>query len=250
MVDEAGGRSQVAHLTTAVVVLIVLLFLTRPLSFLPNAVLSAIVFMIGVKLIDVRGMGELFRLQRDEFWIALLTAATVVVSTVMYGIAVAVVLSLIDQVRHAYRPRTYVLIKDSEALWRAVPPAPDKFAAPGIVVYRFEANLFYANANFFVEEILRLVNTAKKPIHGIVLDLTGIDYIDYTAAKMLLQVRSELKKRSVTVVSAAVSVDAIDNLRRYGLAGDDFDRRVYPTIEAAIAALGAQDNVVTAAESR
>jgi len=247
MVDEAGGRSQVAHLTTAAVVLIVLLFLTQPLSFLPNAVLSAIVFMIGVKLIDVKGMRELFRLQRDEFWIALLTAATVVVSTVMYGIAVAVVLSLIDQVRHAYRPRTYVLVKDSEAHWRAVPATPDQLAAPGVVVYRFEANLFYANANFFVEEILRLVTTAKKPIQGLVLDLTGIDYIDYTAAKMLLQVRSELNKRGVTVVSAAVSADAIDNLRRYGLAGDDFNKRVYPTIDAAIAALGARGNAVATA---
>ena len=247
MVDEAGGRSQVAQLTTAVVVLIVLLFLTRPLSFLPNAVLSAIVFMIGIKLIDVKGMRELFRLQRDEFWIALLAAATVVVSTVMYGIAVAVGLSLIDQIRHAYRPRTRVLVKDSEARWCAVPAAPDQLAAPGIVVYRFEANLFYANANFFAEEILRLVTTAKTPIHGFVLDLTGIDYIDYTAAKMLLQVRGELNKRGVTVVSAAVSADAIDNLRRYGLAGDDFNKRVYPTINAAIAALGARGNAVTAA---
>jgi MFS superfamily sulfate permease-like transporter len=242
MVDEAGGRSQVAHLTTAAVVLIVLLFLTRPLSFLPNAVLSAIVFMIGIKLVDVKGMRELFRLQRDEFWIALLTAATVVVSTVMYGIAVAVSLSLIDHVRHAYRPRTYVLVKDSEAHWRAVRAAPDQLAAPGVIVYRFEANLFYANANFFVEEVLRLVTTAKKPIHGLVLDVTGIDYVDYTAAKMLLQVRSELNKRGVTVVSAAISADAIDSLRRYGLAGDDLDKRVYPTIDAAITALDARDN--------
>jgi sulfate permease, SulP family len=248
MVDESGGRSQVAHLTTAAVVLIVLLFLTRPLSFLPNAVLSAIVFIIGVKLVDVKGMRELFRLQRDEFWIALLTAATVVVSTVMYGIAVAVGLSLIDQIRHAYRPRTRVLIKDSEARWCAVPAAPDQLAAPGIVVYRFEANLFYANANFFVEELLRLVTAAKNPIHGLVLDLTGIDYVDYTAAKMLLQVRSELNKRGVTVVSAAVSADAIDNLRRYGLAGDDFHRRVYPTIDAAITALGTRSNPTTAAQ--
>jgi sulfate permease, SulP family len=237
MVDEAGGRSQVAHLTTAAVVLIVLLVLTRPLSFLPNAVLSAIVFMIGVKLVDVKGMRELFRLQRDEFWIALLTAATVVAFTVMYGIAVAVSLSLIDQIRHTYRSRTRVLIKDSEARWCAVPAAPDQLAAPGIVVYRFEANLFYANANFLVEEILRLVTTAKMPIHGFVLDLTGIDDIDYTAAKMLLQVTGKLNKRGVTVVSVTISADAIDNLRRYGLAGDDFDKKVYPTIDAAVAAL-------------
>jgi SulP family sulfate permease len=247
MVDEAGGRSQVAHLTTAAVVLIVLLFLTRPLSFLPNAVLSAIVFMIGIKLIDVKGMRELFRLQRNEFWIATLAASTVVVSTVMYGIAIAVSLSLIDLVRRAYHPRTRVLVKDSEARWCAVPAAPDQLAAPGVIVYRFEANLFYANASFFVEEILRLVTTATKPIHGLVLDVSGIDDVDYTAAKMLLQGRSELNKRGVTVVSVAISADTIDNLRRYGLTGD-LDKRVYPTIDAAIAALGARGNAITAAQ--
>jgi MFS superfamily sulfate permease-like transporter len=239
MVDEAGGRSQLAHLTTAAVVVIVLLFLTRPLSFLPNAVLSAIVFMIGIKLIDVKGMRELFRLQRNEFWIALLTAVTVVVFTVMDGIAVAVGLSLIDQVRHAYHPRTRVLVKDSEARWCPVPVDTDQLAAPGVIVYRFEANLFYANASFFVEEILRLVTTAKKPIHGLVLDVTGINDVDYTAAKMLLQVRSELTKLGVSVVSVAVSPDAIDYLRRYGLAGD---KKVYPTIDEAIAALGSRLN--------
>ena len=242
MVDGAGGRSQLAHLTTAAVVLIVLLFLTRPLSFLPNAVLSAIVFMIGIKLVDVKGMRELFRLQRNEFWIALLTAATVVIFTVMDGIAVAVGLSLIDQVRHAYHPRTSVWVKDSEARWRTVPAAPDQLAAPGVIVYRFEANLFYANASFFAEEILRLVTTAKNRVHGLVLDVTGIDDVDYAAAKMLLQVSSELTKLGVSVVSVAVSADAIDYLRRYGLAGD---KKVYPTIDEAVAALGTRGNVVT-----
>jgi len=245
MVDEAGGRSQLAHLTTAAVVLIVLLFLTRPLSFLPNAVLSAVVFMIGIKLIDVKGMRELFRLQRNEFWIALLTAATVVVTTVMDGIAIAVGLSLIDQVRHAYQPRTRVLVKDSDARWCPVAAAPDQLAAPGVIVYRFEANLFYANAGFFVEEILRLVTTATKPIHGLVLDVAGINDVDYTAAKMLLQVRSELTKLGVSVVSVAVSADAIDYLRRYGLAGD---KKVYRTIDEAIAALGARGNATTLAQ--
>jgi MFS superfamily sulfate permease-like transporter len=164
-----------------------------------------------------------------------LLAATVVIFTVMDGIAVAVGLSLIDQVRHAYHPRTRVLVKDSEGHWCAVSAAPDQLAAPGVIIYRFEANLFYANASFFVEEILRLVTTAKTPIHGLVLDITGIDDVDYTAAKMLLQVRSELAKLGVSVVSVAVSTDAIDCLRRYGLAGE---KKAYPTIDEAIAALG------------
>jgi SulP family sulfate permease len=128
-----------------------------------------------------------------------------------------------------------------------VPAAPDQLAAPGVIVYRFEANLFYANASFFVEEILRLVTTATKPIHGLVLDVSGIDDVDYTAAKMLLQGRSELNKRGVTVVSVAISADTIDNLRRYGLTGD-LDKSVYPTIDAAIAALGTRGSAITATQ--
>jgi MFS superfamily sulfate permease-like transporter len=129
MVDEAGGRSQIAHLSTAAIVLLVLLFLTKPLSFLPSAVLSAIVFMIGVKLIDARGMGELYQLERNEFFIALATTATVAVVGVMPGISVAVVLSLIAHVRHSYRPRTRLLTRDAGE-WRTVPVAPRIFAAP------------------------------------------------------------------------------------------------------------------------
>jgi high affinity sulfate transporter 1 len=234
MVDEAGGRSQVAHLTTAAVVLLVLLFLTRPLGFLPNAVLSAIVFMIGIKLIDLKGMRELFQLQRNEFWIALLTAATVVVFTVMDGIAVAVSLSLIDHVRHTYRPRTRVIVKDDEGRWRAMAALPGHLAAPGVLVYRFESDLFYANAGLFMEEILRLVSTAKEPIRALVLDASGINDVDYTAAKMLLQLRTELEKRQIAVGLVATSDGVLDDVRRYGL-GDKGN--LYPTVDAAVSAL-------------
>ena len=106
MVDAAGGRSQLAHLTAAAVVLLVLLFFTRPLGLLPAAVLSTIVFLIGLKLIDWKGLRELWRLQRNEFVIALATVITVAQAGVMPGILLAVVLSLIEQVRHTYRPRT------------------------------------------------------------------------------------------------------------------------------------------------
>ena len=131
MVDEAGGRRQIAQLSTAAIVLLVQLFLTKPLSFLPSPVLSAIVFMIGIKLIDAHGMGELYQLQRNEFFIALATATTVALVGVMPGISVAVVLSLIAHVRHSYRPRTRLLTREAAGEWRTVPVAPGIFAAPG-----------------------------------------------------------------------------------------------------------------------
>src|SRR5215469_3530330 len=168
MVDEAGGRSQIAHLSTAAIVLLVLLFLTRPLSFLPLAVLSAIVFMIGVGLIDVYEISELYELQRNEFFIALATAAMVAVVGVMPGISIAVVLSLIAHVQHSYRPRTRLLTRDDAGEWHAVPVAPGIFAAPGVIVYRFEADLFYANVGRFMDEVLGLLSTSTAPVRAIV----------------------------------------------------------------------------------
>jgi MFS superfamily sulfate permease-like transporter len=239
MVDESGGRSQIAHLTTALVVLVVLLFLTRPLSFLPNVVLSAIVFMIGVKLIDLKGMRELWGLQRNEFWIATATAATVVIFTVMDGIIVAVALSLIDQVRHTYRPRTRLMVRDEKGEWRSFPAAPDRLAAPGILVYRFEANLFYANAGLFMEEIQHLVLGGKEPVRALVLDASGIDEVDYTAAKMLLQARHELARHNITIAAVACHHALIVQLRRYGIATGSGAARLYATVDDAIAALEA-----------
>lgn len=241
MIDEAGGRSQLAHLGAAAVVLVVLLFLTRPLGFLPNAVLSAIVFLIGVKLLDVKGMRELYRLQRNEFWIALATAATVVFFSVIDGIAVAVLLSLIDQVRHGYRPRTRVVVSDAQGQWRVVPVAPDRTAAPGIVVYRFEADLFYANAEHFMDEVLRLVSAAKEPVRGLVLDASGIDEVDYSAAKMLLQLRDELTRRGIAVAAVATSGGVLDALARYGVPGGPSGHGSHATLEQALAALRAAD---------
>jgi MFS superfamily sulfate permease-like transporter len=215
------------------VVLVVLLFLTRPLGFLPSAVLSAIVFMIGVKLIDTKGMRELFRLQRNEFWIALLVAATVVVLSVIYGIVVAVVLSLIDHVRHDYRPRTRVLVRDDAGRLVSVPARPNRVAAPGLLVYRFEADLFYANANLFMEQILHLVSAAEKPICAVILDASGIDNVDYSAAKMLLEIRKDLAKRDIAFSMVATEDGVLDDLRRYGLADD----HAYATVDAALTAL-------------
>jgi MFS superfamily sulfate permease-like transporter len=237
MVDAAGGRSQFAHLTTAGVVLIVLLFLTRPLGFLPSAVLSAIVFMIGVKLVDVKGLRELWRLQRNEFWIAAATAGTVVAFTVMDGIGVAVVLSLIDQVRHTYRPQRKVLVRDATGQWRPVPPAPDRLAVPGVLVYRFEANLFYANANLFMEEIMRLALTGRERVRALVLDASGIDDVDYTAARMLLQVRDELVKHDIAVVLVTDDQTMLQSLRRYGIGPARSGRGPFPSLDDAMAAV-------------
>ena len=119
---------------------------------------------------------------------------------VMEGIALAVSLSLIDQVRHTYRARTCLWTRDPERPdglhLQTVALAPGVFAAPGVLAYRFEANLFYANTDHFMEEILALIQQNQPSIKGLVIDATGIDDIDYSAAETLTQLREELDGRA------------------------------------------------------
>ncbi|QBR01576.1 SulP family inorganic anion transporter [Paraburkholderia pallida] len=238
MVDDAGGRTQFVHLTTAFIVLLVLLFLTKPLSLLPAPVLSAIVFMIGVKLIDVKGMKELYRMQKDEFVVALLAACVVVFVDVMHGILAAVVLSLIAHARHSYRLRTRVMTRSPAGRWVSQPVEPNVLASPGIVVYRFEADLFYANAGRFTQEVLQVVNEASSPLRWVVIDASEINNIDYTAGKTLVQLSGELAGRGVGVAAVALPSGVLRQLDRYrALRTRGTHREIFATVDAAIETL-------------
>src|SRR5215469_18062133 len=126
IVDSGGGRSQWAQLTTAVAVLIVLLFLTKPLGFLPEAVLAAIVFDIGLKLIDLKGLKDIRRWSPGEYALALITAGTVVVLGVERGLFLAVILSLLMHVRQSYRPHCGVVVRSEKDEWEIDKPEPGK----------------------------------------------------------------------------------------------------------------------------
>ncbi|MBE9171921.1 SulP family inorganic anion transporter [Cyanobium sp. LEGE 06143] len=238
MVDAAGGRSQVANLSTAAMVLLVLLFLTGPLSLMPAVVLSSIVFLIGLKLIDLDGMRELWTLQRNEFFIALATVISVAQLGVMQGIVLAVLLSLIEQVRHTYRPRTRLWRPHPSGKgWQSVPVRPGVFVAPGIVAYRFEANLFYANANHFTDELLKLVSSQRQPVTAVVIDASGIDDVDYSAGKALIELQQQLGGRGIRSAFLTTSTALMRELQRFGLASGPTDGGPFPSLKKAIQAL-------------
>src|SRR4029077_6359270 len=146
MVESSGGRSQLAHLATAGVVALVLLFLTGPLQYLPRCVLGAIVFTIAVGLVDLRGLRDILRESPGEFQLALATAAVVVVIGVEQGILLAMVLSLFRHVRHSYRPHTAVLVEDGLGQWRATPGAAGAPNGPGGGVFQLGAGPFFLHA--------------------------------------------------------------------------------------------------------
>ena len=204
MVDGAGGRSQIAQVTTGVIVVVVLLFLTVPLSYMPNAVLSAVVFLIGLKLVDYVGMDRIYQLRRDEFVVALITAATVVIVGVEQGIILAIVLSVVVVLMHVYKPHDRVVSFTSEGRPQLGSVAEPVQAAPGLVIYAFGAELFYANASRFSEEIMGIVETADPPLRWLGLDAAAIGDIDFSGADSVRQIRDELEGRGAKLVLCSV----------------------------------------------
>ena len=207
MVDSAGGRSQLSQIVTTLIVLLVLLFLTAPLAYLPEAVLSAVVFLIGVDLIDLRGMRRIYVQRRSEFWVALFTALMVVFVGVEQGILLAIVLSLIDHTRRGYRPRNVVLVPAESGTWRAKPVASGAQAAPGLLIYRFTHSMYYANAQLLSEEVTELVNHAQPPLRWFCIDASAVDDVDYSAAETLRSLFPLLKEKEVRLVVAQVMED-------------------------------------------
>jgi high affinity sulfate transporter 1 len=217
MVDGAGGRSQWSQLTTALIVVLVLLFVAKPLSFIPNAVLAAIVFLVGVKLVDIRGFREIRRAAPGEFILALVTAATVVVFGVEEGIVLAVVLSLLQHVRRSYRPHTGVFVHDGADRWQLEDPTPGRFVEPGMVMFWFGADLFYANVAFFAERARRLVDDSPVPVRWLVVDATAITGLDFSAGRALAELQQDLAKAGVVLALIIVQVRHQGDLERMEL---------------------------------
>jgi MFS superfamily sulfate permease-like transporter len=217
MVDTAGGRSQLAHLVTVGIVLVVLLFLTGPLSYLPKAVLAAIVFAIGIRLIDLGGLRTIRARRPVEFGVALLTALTVVIVSVGWGIAIAAVLSIIAHLRHSYRPVNVLLFQTPEGRWDAAPLESWKQALPGLAIYRFGADLYYANESRFSGDVHQIVRTADPPLRWLCLSAMMMADIDFSGSESLKQIRSELQGRGVELVISDLGDEVARQLERDGI---------------------------------
>jgi high affinity sulfate transporter 1 len=217
MVDSAGGRSQLSQLTTVLIVLAVLLFFTAPLSYLPITALAAIVFVIGVDLIDLGQMRKIFVQRPSEFWVALLTTGIVVLVGVEQGIILAIVLSLFDHTRRGYRPSNMVLSVDSDGVRHLTPVTSGGQLNPGLIVYRFNHSMYYANCEQFKSEVHELVTGAEPPLSWFCLDLGSVDDIDFSAAETLQQVCSLLKQRGIRLTCVEVQTSVRAELDRYGI---------------------------------
>ena len=204
MLESCGGRSQLANLATAATVAVVLILLTGPLKFLPLCVLGAIVLVVSSSMVDLRGFRKLWTCGRKEFYVALLTALAVVGFGVEYGIVLAIIVSLLDHVRRGYQPRTGVVVRDPEIHWRMEKTAPGVFVEPGVILYWFGTDLYYANVSHFCHEIRHLV--AQSPgLRVIVVDCGAITSMDFTAGRALLELHADLRVKGVILALTRVT---------------------------------------------
>jgi SulP family sulfate permease len=216
MVDSAGGRSQLAQLTAAAVVLATAALLTGPLAYLPRAALAAVVFLIAVQLINLKELRRILRLRRDEFAVALLAAAAVIAFGVEYGIVVAVVASVVDHLRHSYNPLNHVLVKSPAGYWQPVPVAPGARTEEGLIIYRFGTSLYYANAAKLLADLRTLIE-AGAPLRWFVLDCAAIEDIDYTAFTVLARAVDLARQRHVRFAVSTVLPQVQRQLDSFGI---------------------------------
>jgi MFS superfamily sulfate permease-like transporter len=235
MADRMGARSQVAQLALASVVLLVLVFLTGPLQYLPRCVLAAIVFTIAVGMVDVARLRAIRRESPGEFYLAVTTAATVVTLGVEEGILLAIVLSLFRHVRHSYRPHTMMLAPGAAGRWLAVPAVAGTETEPGLIVYRFGADLFYANANRFADEVRALVRCAPTPVRRFIVDCGAITDIDYSAAQSIRDLLTDLAAQHVAVIFGRVNPYMRSDMDRHCITPVVGKARIFATLHEALA---------------
>ena len=215
MMEDAGGKSQLAQVTTAVVVGVVLLFLTEPLQHLPTCVLGAMVFLVALRLIDFGELRNILAESPQEYALAVMTAVVVVLVGVEEGIVLAMVVSLARVVRHDYHPHSGVLQANPDGSWNLVPAAADAETKPGLVLYRFGAELFYANAGRFLEEVSLVVQPIPSVVKLVVVDAEAMTHIDYTAARILKRLKENLDKAGVELAFARVPWDLKSDFDRH-----------------------------------
>ena len=236
MAERAGARSQLAQLIFVAAVLTVLLFLTAPLQYLPRCVLAAVVFTIAARMVDLKGLWAIRSESPGEFYLATATALAVAAVGVEQGILLAVALSLVRHVRHSYRPHTLVLHNETSGEWLPVPAQPGVQTEPGLIIYRFGADLFYANVNRFADEVRILVAHAPTPVRWFIVEAAAITDLDFTAARTVRDLIDELARQRVEVAFGRVSPYLRSDMDRHRITEVIGENRIFPTLHEAIAA--------------
>jgi sulfate permease, SulP family len=235
--DSLGSKSQLFSLVAMITVIFVLLFLRPVLALFPQAALGAIVIYAATKLIEISEFIRLYRFRRSEFLLAVVTTVAVLATDILVGVGIAVSLSVIELFSRVARPHDAVLgevpnlagLHDIED-WQGAK------TIPGLVIYRYDAPLCFANAENFKQRSLNAIEAETTTVEWFVLNMEANVAIDITAIDMLFELRDELAAQNITFAMARVKQDLYLQLERAGFLKDTSAEHIYPTLPTAIAA--------------
>jgi MFS superfamily sulfate permease-like transporter len=233
--EQSGAKTQLTGVVAAVLVLAMLLFVPGLVKNMPQSALAAIIIAASLSLFDVAELRHLWAVRRSEFALAIISLLGVALVGVLQGIVIAVVISIFQLFEKAWRPYTAVLGK-SEGIpgYHDIDHFPNADQIPGLLMIRWDAPLFFANASLFRKKLRTLVaKTEPKPI-WIVIAAEPINEIDTTAGDMLVDLDKELNAAGIHLVFAELKRHVVEKVESYGLL-ETLDRRhFFPTIEGAV----------------
>lgn len=241
--DQMGARTQIAGLVAAATIVLVLLFFTEPMRYLPKAVLGAVIVSAAVGLVDLAAWRGVRRVSRFEFGIAAATTAGVIAFGVLEALVIAVALSIVDVVRRSAQPHDAVLgWVDRLGRYADVDLHPSARIAPEVVIYRLDDRLFFANARYVQGRVLEAVRGAPAPVHWLVFDAEGVADIDTTGLAMIAELEAALAEDGIELLVARMKPHVQARLTAEGVTENIGDDRFFPTVRAAAASCTGPDH--------
>jgi SulP family sulfate permease len=237
---DMGARSQLAGIVAAALVVVTLLFLTWLFAPLPKSALAGVIIVVAAGLLDPGEFRRLAAVARSEAALAVLATVIVVAVGMLAGVLVIALLSLLLVAQRAARPpRNFLVRVPGTDSFRAAASTPDGQAEPGMVLYRFDGPLFFANADVFRDDVTEAVATADPAARWVVLDMESIADTDSTATQMLVELLGDLAARGVTVAFARLKAPVAAYLDRAGIGAAAQPGRVFLEVDDAVAAFRA-----------
>ena len=233
--EAAGARTQLTGVVGAISVALLLLVAPNLLQHLPSSALAAVVIAAAIGLIEVTDLRRIFRIQRWEFWLSIVCTVGVAVLGAIPGIGLAIVIAVIEFLWDGWRPYSAVLGR-AEGLegYHDIQRYPDARLVPGLVLFRWDAPLFFANAELFRDRVLDAVTASPTPVRWVVVAAEPVTSVDVTAADILVELHETLHAAGIALCFAEMKDPVKDKLKRFGLFARFGEATFFPTIGAAV----------------
>ena len=233
--EEAGARTQLTGVVGALAVALLLLVAPNLLEHLPTAALAAVVIAAAIGLIEVTDLIRIYRIQRWEFWLSIVCFVGVAVLGAIPGIGLAIVIAVIEFLWDGWRPHSAVLGRaEGVKGYHDIKRYPDARQIPGLVLFRWDAPLFFANAELFRERVLDAAKNAPTPTRWLVVAAEPVTSVDVTAADTLEELDKALHEAGIELCFAELKDPVKDKLKRFGLFAQIGEEAFFPTIGAAV----------------